>query len=408
MRAWIISAILLAVAPLSWAAERVTRIPLNDGHLHVGDLNATLFLQWGLPACNVGGDIDLKSPLGADFLLAVNGCLTNGWSIATAGSGTLLVRTDDAGLPGRCEAAWRAVRLCAAESSPHATACQARSWGLLLPQTLDPKRPLVVLIHGLEADRGDCMPMGELLRQGGYQVAYFSYPGDQPIADDARLLASQLRSLLAAHPNLSIDIIAHSMGGLVARAYVEGSDYSGGVNRLIMIGTPNHGSSWAPFHSLLAMQQHYRLYHDEPNWHWTWIITEGLGEAGCDLRPGSTFLRELNARPRRPGVKYTNIAGSRTAVRHAESSCVRTVANWMPRRVRSWWGFRQCYDGLCRRADRWNAQTGSSDGPVSIRSVELDGVRDMVILPADHLSLFMPAQQPCPAAWPVVRDRLAS
>ena len=47
------------------------------------------------------------------------------------------------------------------------------------------------------------------------------------------------------HPALKIDIIGHSLGGLVARDYVEGSDYHGGVDRLMLIATPNAGTKWA-------------------------------------------------------------------------------------------------------------------------------------------------------------------
>lgn len=40
-----------------------------------------------------------------------------------------------------------------------------------------------------------------------------------------------------------VDIIAHSMGGLVARAYIEGGHYENDVANFIMLGTPNYGSS---------------------------------------------------------------------------------------------------------------------------------------------------------------------
>ncbi len=40
-----------------------------------------------------------------------------------------------------------------------------------------------------------------------------------------------------------VDIIAHSMGGLVARSYIQSPDYRNDVNRLIMLGTPNIGSA---------------------------------------------------------------------------------------------------------------------------------------------------------------------
>ncbi|WP_459766341.1 lipase family alpha/beta hydrolase [Alkaliphilus crotonatoxidans] len=44
------------------------------------------------------------------------------------------------------------------------------------------------------------------------------------------------------HPDQSIDIITHSMGGLVARAFIQGSLYQNEVHKLILIGTPNLGA----------------------------------------------------------------------------------------------------------------------------------------------------------------------
>ncbi|MBI4652866.1 lamin tail domain-containing protein [Candidatus Kuenenbacteria bacterium] len=40
-----------------------------------------------------------------------------------------------------------------------------------------------------------------------------------------------------------IDIVAHSMGGLVARAYIESDDYQNDIDQLIILGTPNNGAS---------------------------------------------------------------------------------------------------------------------------------------------------------------------
>ncbi|MEK7514564.1 MAG: alpha/beta hydrolase, partial [Patescibacteria group bacterium] len=38
-----------------------------------------------------------------------------------------------------------------------------------------------------------------------------------------------------------VDIIAHSMGGLVARAYIQDIDYRNDVDQLFLLGTPNAG-----------------------------------------------------------------------------------------------------------------------------------------------------------------------
>ena len=39
-----------------------------------------------------------------------------------------------------------------------------------------------------------------------------------------------------------VNIIAHSMGGLLARAYIQSNDYQNDVENLIMVGTPHKGS----------------------------------------------------------------------------------------------------------------------------------------------------------------------
>ncbi|WDV47056.1 hypothetical protein PV797_04970 [Clostridiaceae bacterium M8S5] len=40
-----------------------------------------------------------------------------------------------------------------------------------------------------------------------------------------------------------VDIVAHSMGGLVARSYIQSEDYKYDINKLILAGTPNAGAS---------------------------------------------------------------------------------------------------------------------------------------------------------------------
>ena len=119
--------------------------------------------------------------------------------------------------------------------------------------------------------------MAQLIQRDGGQVALFGYPGDQPIDDSGSSFSIQMQSFRSQYPNMPIYIVAHSMGGLVARCYIEGPDYAGGVKKFIMIGTPNHGSTWAPLRMALSIQEHYYLRALEPNWHWTWIITEGTG-----------------------------------------------------------------------------------------------------------------------------------
>ena len=412
MRSWLLllfSTILGLAASPAFGAVHEHRIPLDHGKLRIHDLNAALCQDLDLPACPAGGEIDLASPLGADFLLAVNACLWHGCSVELAPGGAAMLHVDPAPVPGKCEALRRLTRVWVAEQAPQATAAHARHWGLQLPAArIDPARPLVILIHGLDADVSDCLPMGELLGQSGRQVAYFSYPGDQPIVDSAALLARCLGELRSRFPTLRLDLIGHSMGGLVAREYVEGPAYRGGVERLILIATPNAGSSWARLRILLSLEENYHLRRDDPNWHWSWLITEGLGEAGADLLPGSEFLNALNARPRRAGVRYTIVAGNHSGVSRVEANVIDAIAGWMPIRARGWWGFGHCYRGLGYAADHFRTTTDTSDGPVAVESAKLSGVTDFVLLPADHMSLYLPLDGRAPAAWPVIQARLNS
>ncbi|MEM9218397.1 MAG: CHAT domain-containing protein [Cyanobacteria bacterium P01_F01_bin.150] len=83
-----------------------------------------------------------------------------------------------------------------------------------------------------------------------YHVIPFGFDWRLPIQSSAEQLASNIREVFEANPSRSIRIIAHSMGGLVARtAIANNTDLwqkikkQGG--RLVMLGTPNFGS-YAP------------------------------------------------------------------------------------------------------------------------------------------------------------------
>jgi pimeloyl-ACP methyl ester carboxylesterase len=289
--------------------------------------------------------------------------------------------------------------------APRATAAQSARYGLPLPRNFDPSRPLVVLVHGL--DCANWSDIGPLLEGEGYQVACFTYPSDQPIADSVALLARHLAEIRRQYPQSRVNLVAHSMGGLVCRGYVEGEQYAGGVDRLIMLGPPNHGSAWARARLLLEMQEHYNSWRRVPGWSPSWMITDGLGEAGRDLRPGSRFLKELNARPRRQGVKYTIVAGTQSPVRTLTAKYLAATAGVIRGRAAGWWGFRQCRSGLTRGADTLRTQVGDGDGPVKVASARLEGVEDVVLVRADHAGLYFGIGKTPPAAWETVRDRLA-
>ena len=89
-------------------------------------------------------------------------------------------------------------------------------------------------------------------------------------------------------------IIAHSMGGLVSRAYIE---YYGGINsvdKLVTIGTPNHGIISGE--NLISPAYGCSIGHPGPECY--------------DMDENNTFIIELNSGDETPGdIKYLTITG---------------------------------------------------------------------------------------------------
>jgi pimeloyl-ACP methyl ester carboxylesterase len=305
-----------------------------------------------------------------------------------------------------CSGTSRRVTMYCREKVDRAKADQAKTWGLKLPDDLTDKRPLVLCVHGLDSTSGVFGSMTVLLREHGYQVAYYNYASDAPIQKSADRLADEMAALRKAYPTLRVHVIGHSMGAVVARAYIEGDRYTMPVDRFIAIAPPNHGSPWTHQRWLLETNEHYWLWKTNKDWSPIWIFTDGHGEAGDDLKPGSAFLKELNARPRRDGVQYTIVTGDHHILNRFSANAVRTVEGSIPKK--HWWGVRQTVAKLERAGANLEARISGSDGVVPIDSAKLDGVADFVLLHADHNTLCMgDPRGRAPAAWGVVKERLA-
>jgi pimeloyl-ACP methyl ester carboxylesterase len=404
---WVVVAVFGSISSAALATPREARVPLREGKLRTADLSEAICRELHLPrGCAFDcGDIDLHRLRGSLFISALNESLGDGCRLTVADDAVVL-HIDADKLPDDVRTAKKAARVFAAVASPEATAKQRAYYGLWIPkEPLDTRKPLVVLIHGLDCDRLNWQPMIDLLHADGRQVAVFTYPSDQPIEDSAASFGKALADLRIKTTNLSYDLICHSMGGLVARTYIEGENYRGGIERLIMLGTPNRGTRWAAYRLALEIDEHFDLWRHDPNWSPSWMITDGLGEAGSDLAPHSNFLEALNALPRREGVHYTIIAGNEHPVRRITANTLDRTAHLIPKAASNWWGFRQTKRTLENTAGRMR-QRGGSDGPVAVDRCRLRGVDDFVIVAADHASLVYPQNGKIPAAWDTIRDRL--
>jgi pimeloyl-ACP methyl ester carboxylesterase len=413
MRRWlslllaVVASVVFSLVVPAAANPHECRVPLHDGKLRTADLSQALLDRCHLRGMTLdAGSVDLSSLRGATFIKALDAALGEGARISVEPD-ALVLHVDPDRLPHDLRDAKKAVRVFTAEAAPQATAAQRRFYGLLMPKSVSQTRPMVVLIHGLDCNRTNWFPMARLLTGQGYQVTYFTYPSDQPLQDSADLLAREMSAVRETFPRLKVNVIAHSMGGLVARDYIESSAYAGGVDHLILIGTPNLGTRWAACRLVLEAEEHYGLWKHEKEWSPTWIITDGLGEAGRDLSPNSEFLDHLNARPRRAGVRYTIIAGSQNPLFAMGANATEALEKIVPSRVSQVWGFRQTRRALEHATDKLRNHKAKSDGPVKLSSTLLAGVTDRVVLNGDHTSLYYPEHGQPPVAWETIKDRLA-
>ncbi|GAA2702171.1 PKD domain-containing protein [Micromonospora olivasterospora] len=114
------------------------------------------------------------------------------------------------------------------------------SWGKYQP-FLESAHPL---LHGWAV--GDNQEVG-VLRTGSLDAPF---ERTNTISENARQEAAYIEGVRARTDAWHVDVVAHSMGGLISRWYVqelmpESKDARPVVNRLIMMGTPNMGSPCA-------------------------------------------------------------------------------------------------------------------------------------------------------------------
>lgn len=277
-----------------------------------------------------------------------------------------------------------------------------RHYGLDVPPEWNGQEPLIVLVHGLDSGADCWQDLAPLLTDSGYAVAYFNYPNDQPIAESGRLLSAELAAFRQQHDNVGLDLITHSMGGLVVRWCLEGAEYPGGVRRFIQLSPPTHGAKYRRWSCCAETFEHFLLWREFDDWNWSWPFDDGMGEAGHDLRADSTLLSELNARPRRAGVAYTIVAGNRNCGWRYTANVLDWTAAWLPECAYDC-GLRRC---LLETAAQLRTRTGDSDGLVTLDSARLAGVDDFLVLPADHLTICRSYDAAPPAAWETIRHRL--
>lgn len=141
-------------------------------------------------------------------------------------------------------------------------------------------RPVIVL-HGYAMNRANFLPLAYRLSRAGLgPIVGFEYWTLGRTAAAARQLAWFVDHVHALTGAPQVDIIGHSMGGVVARYYVTLGGGDGAVHRLITIGSPHGGTD---------------------------ISRVGIGHANRELVIGSKLVTRLAAAPRPQLTRITTI-----------------------------------------------------------------------------------------------------
>jgi len=138
-----------------------------------------------------------------------------------------------------------------------------------------------LLLHGLFVNRACWFWFRSRLKRHGCEnlvtINLSGFHSEEVLTELLSKKIDELRHRLGVN---KVNLVGHSMGGIIARNYVQRRGGQDKVDRLIFLGTPHQGSKLTPF-SFMPL--------------------------GKLLMPGSEFLNRLNSEPPPAGVQTVNI-----------------------------------------------------------------------------------------------------
>jgi triacylglycerol esterase/lipase EstA (alpha/beta hydrolase family) len=118
----------------------------------------------------------------------------------------------------------------------------------------------VVFVHGYSQNRSNFVWLARYLeRRGGGPFFGFNYFSLGSIEASARSLAAYVEGVVRKTGAEQVDLVCHSLGGLVARTYVDLLDGHARVRRVVTLGTPHRGVR----HAKLGFGRSAREMHPE-------------------------------------------------------------------------------------------------------------------------------------------------
>ena len=148
-------------------------------------------------------------------------------------------------------------------------------------------QPPILLLHGCIMRGGTLFFIQNQLQKDGWNPVYtWNYmPPFKNIPYYAEKLKDKVDEILRRTTHTKITLICHSMGGLIARYYINFLEGKSSVDKLITLGTPHKGTQLWSF---------------------------SYNPCVLDMRPGSDFLKKLRAIPL--NIKVLSIYSSFDAI----------------------------------------------------------------------------------------------
>ena len=135
-----------------------------------------------------------------------------------------------------------------------------------------PGRRPVLLVHGWSLNRASMLVLAARLRNDGREALAINYPSMR-MEPDAKVAAvgAALRELARTSPDGRVDVVGHSLGGVLVRAAAQDPEVRSIIGNVVTLGSPHHGTP------LAYLGRRNGLLH---------------------LRPGSIFLAKLASEDR--------------------------------------------------------------------------------------------------------------
>lgn len=195
-------------------------------------------------------------------------------------------------------------------------------------------RQITLYIHGFFGETETMVFSAPLTNPDALHLAYdyenINTPVEQVAADLRDCLAKiglDEQHIGSSKEKKNLRIVAHSLGGLVSRYFIERLGGNKLVSHLVILGTPNAGTPLAVYEDQAVKILRYKGWGEiiltlgiTVAWPLAtlgqiiWWLAEGFDKAAVNLdrlNPSSDFIQDLK-RSTDPGVRYTLVAGDTT------------------------------------------------------------------------------------------------